>query len=351
MQTCMPTILIYASLIVIFCFTPLNNAEASERWTTCGNLQPKYNRTACPLDSATCCMQKWMPSDGNWGCCPYPNAVCCSNGYTCCPKGTTCHDIRGKDWAVVTKCIGENIKNNITSDPDLGLGAQVCKSGGPLPLSSTKKNIVIMGDSVSIGYYPFIKSALSSIALVQHSPWDQHDGGVEETEYGWRCLKYLLRAPTGTFIAPDILYFNWGLHNLILNVNNTIPGQSGPVSAYAPYLEKIVSRLIELYGPKSNTNTKLIFGISSPMICNKEVDDIVKNNNANAESIMLKYNITTINLHEAIVNKCGPVPQSQCFGEPDCFCPHCPANNGRGYQWLADTAITPVFKKILLQHK
>ena len=84
-----------------------------------------------------------------------------------------------------------------------------------------------MGDSVSIGYYPFIKSALSSIALVQHSPWDQHDGGVEETEYGWRCLKYLLRAPTGTFIAPDILYFNWGLHNLILNVNNTIPGQSG----------------------------------------------------------------------------------------------------------------------------
>ena len=54
-----------------------------------------------PLESATCCTQKWMPSDGMWGCCPYPNAVCCSNGYNCCPAGTKCQDIRGKQGLVV----------------------------------------------------------------------------------------------------------------------------------------------------------------------------------------------------------------------------------------------------------
>ena len=341
--------------------------QKNENWQTCGNLKQQYNRTACPLESATCCTQKWMPSDGTWGCCPYPNAVCCSNGYNCCPAGTKCQDIRGQQWGVVTKCIsadnnkqlivggGKNkissdkINNNIDNDdPDFGLAAQVCKSGGPLPLSTTKKNIVIMGDSVSIGYYPFIKESMADVALVQHSPWDQRDGGVEETEYGWRCLEYLLRPPTGTFIVPDILYFNWGLHNISPNLNQTIPGQSGPPSAYAPYLEKIVNRLDELYGPKSNTKTKLIFGITSPMICSKETDDIVQANNIDAESIMSKYNITTVNLHKAIVNKCGPAPQVECFGETNCFCPHCPANGGRGYKWLANTVIVPVLEEFLL---
>jgi hypothetical protein len=60
--------------------------ECSTPWTTCGALAPQLNRTACPLDQATCCTQQWMPSDGNWGCCPYPDAVCCPNGFTCCPS-------------------------------------------------------------------------------------------------------------------------------------------------------------------------------------------------------------------------------------------------------------------------
>ena len=88
-------------------------------------------------------------------------------------------------------------------DPDAGLGAQVCKTGGPLPFvaDGSKKNVVIMGDSVSIGYAPFVGTALADVALTQHSPWGG-DGGAEETEYGWRCLEYLLRAPDGTPQVP-----------------------------------------------------------------------------------------------------------------------------------------------------
>ena len=51
---------------------------------------------------------------------------------------------------------------------------------------------------------------------------------------------HLLRSPSGVAQIPDVLYFNWGLHNVN---NETVPGQSGPISAYAPYLEKIVGRL------------------------------------------------------------------------------------------------------------
>ena len=39
----------------------------------------------CP-DKSTCCKLK----SGEWGCCPLPKAVCCSDGEHCCPHGYTC---------------------------------------------------------------------------------------------------------------------------------------------------------------------------------------------------------------------------------------------------------------------
>mmetsp|Transcript_44407 Transcript_44407/g.61757 ORF Transcript_44407/g.61757 Transcript_44407/m.61757 type:complete len:97 (+) Transcript_44407:59-349(+) len=35
--------------------------------------------------SQTCCQ-----GQGGVGCCPYQNAVCCSDGVHCCPNGYTC---------------------------------------------------------------------------------------------------------------------------------------------------------------------------------------------------------------------------------------------------------------------
>ncbi|XP_054750763.2 uncharacterized protein ZC84.1-like isoform X1 [Lytechinus pictus] len=42
-------------------------------------------RSECP-DGNTCCKL----SSGQYGCCPLPNAVCCSDGQHCCPSGYTC---------------------------------------------------------------------------------------------------------------------------------------------------------------------------------------------------------------------------------------------------------------------
>lgn len=54
----------------------------------CPNANPSlhysaWNTTACPAD-ATCCPSLFSVSQV--GCCPLPNAVCCSNGYACCPQ-------------------------------------------------------------------------------------------------------------------------------------------------------------------------------------------------------------------------------------------------------------------------
>lgn len=41
--------------------------------------------TTCP-GSTTCCRL----ASGDWGCCPYPQAVCCPDGVHCCPGGYIC---------------------------------------------------------------------------------------------------------------------------------------------------------------------------------------------------------------------------------------------------------------------
>ncbi|XP_073799714.1 granulin a isoform X12 [Danio rerio] len=61
----------------------------------------KCNAThGCP-ESSTCCKN----IAGEWGCCPFSQAVCCSDGFHCCPQGTTC------DFVTLT------CKSNSTSVP------------------------------------------------------------------------------------------------------------------------------------------------------------------------------------------------------------------------------------------
>ena len=44
----------------------------------------------CPAGN-TCCRL----SSGGYGCCPLPNAVCCSDGKHCCPEGDICDVSQG----------------------------------------------------------------------------------------------------------------------------------------------------------------------------------------------------------------------------------------------------------------
>ncbi len=308
-------------------------------WKTCGGLSNAYNRTACPIATQTCAPQAWEPADENWGCCPFPNAVSCSN-FTCCPEGSKCIN-SGSGWNTVSRC-SPVVFGGVT-----GLGDQVCKTGPPLPLSTTGRNVLIIGDSVSIGYTPFVAQIMAHEAVaVQHSPWGG-DGGAEETQYGYRCIDNLLRAPDGTPLSPDLIMFNWGLHNS-LSGNKTsgfVPGQSGPPSAYAPYLRKIVQFL---RNSPALSRTKLLFAITTPMLCDAGIDAIQRDLNGEAREIMQQNGIPTVDLHAAVTQKCGPVPQDECFGSKGCYCPHCPANGGVGYSWLANSTIVPAIRKLLL---
>lgn len=291
--------------------------------------------TACDAN-ATCCKHPF--SNSNLGCCPLgPNAVCC-NGFTCCPEGTTCQD-SGEGYSVTTKCVDKDssvFKQN---------GLQICKPGPALPLSLDQRNCLVIGDSVSIGYTPFLSDLLNMTAggcNVQHSPY-AGDGGVEETAYGLQCLEYFLHGSDGTEILKhvDLIYFNWGLHNLVPDGGAVVAGQSGHQSEYLPALQKIVSKLV---AARTKFGVKFLFGLTSPEMCDAAMDKVVQDLNSQAATLMAQEHIPIVDLHAAVVKKCGKPPQVSCLGETGGGCPHYSSD---GYKWIANSTLAPAFLQLL----
>lgn len=48
------------------------------------------DHSQCPTAGAACCRQY----SGRYGCCAYPQNVCCDDGIHCCPVGTVCDQLR-----------------------------------------------------------------------------------------------------------------------------------------------------------------------------------------------------------------------------------------------------------------
>ena len=133
-----------------------------------------------------------------------------------------------------------------------------------------------------------------------------------------------------------------GLHDGPLG-NATVPGQAGLPNVYSSQLEQITAKL-KLTLP----NTKFLFALTSPSLCDPIGDGCVVNLNNQASKIMEKYDIPTINPHTAIINECGPAPQIECWNVTKCFCPHCArGGENEGYDWLAKTLIVPALKNLL----
>lgn len=146
-------------------------------------------------------------------------------------------------------------------------------------------------------------------------------------------------APCRTQYSQSSTTSNWGLHDGPLE-NSTVPGQYGLPDVYAAQLEVITKNLID-----AQPQAKLLFALTSPYMCAAQNDGCVVNLNNQAAAIMAKYKIPTINLHDAVVEQCGPPPQKACFNATGCFCPHCAG--GAGYNFLTDKVIVPAITRLL----
>ena len=128
-----------------------------------------WNAAKCPA-SATCAPM--MFSATRTGCCPWPNATACAGSLECCPAGTACVATGNSPpyGAGTYMCLDAARGANVS------VSKAPCKPGPSAPMNATLKNVLIIGDSVSIGYLGWVAYLLQDIALVQHAPWEYLPG-------------------------------------------------------------------------------------------------------------------------------------------------------------------------------
>ncbi|MFH1023032.1 MAG: GDSL-type esterase/lipase family protein [Planctomycetota bacterium] len=98
------------------------------------------------------------------------------------------------------------------------------------------KHILLLGDSIRMGYEPHVRERLADIAAVR-SP--QKNGG--NTRF---CLEHLDAWLAGP--APDVIHVNVGLHDLGRDRGN--PANRVPSDEYARNLREIFARLVRVGG-------------------------------------------------------------------------------------------------------
>lgn len=156
----------------------------------------------------------------------------------------------------------------------------------------------------------FLRPCLLLFAhALQHAPWDTSDGGAEESEYFDQCLEYWLAHPSGLPYVPDVIWFNNGMHNVMINGTGT-PGQGGNASSYGPFLASATARLVAW---ASANRVKLLYAWTTPYLNSASQDAIITGLlNPAAAEIMTAAGIPQIDLHKAITDKCGLAPQARC---------------------------------------
>ena len=159
--------------------------------------------------------------------------------------------------------------------------------------NNRKPNILIIGDSISIGYTPLVENYFVDKAIISHNPGNaQHTGtGLDKIEEWIGSGKW------------DIIQFNWGLWDLCYrHPDSKVQGKRDKVNGKITYsvddykynLDSIVSILEE------KTDAKLIF-VTTTYVPEDEAgrytDDAIKYNDA-AKMVMKKHGVIVNDIYE-----------------------------------------------------
>ena len=188
----------------------------------------------------------------------------------------------------------------------------------PKPASHGPR-VLIIGDSISMGYTPFVKEMMKGKAYIEH-PKDN----CQATVVGLEKLDKWLGSEKW-----EVIHFNFGLHDLkyIKDTKGTIDGTASgrqwvPVDQYEKNLEQIVSRL-------EKTGAKLIWANTTPVPAGstgRVQGDEIKYNEA-AARVMTAHHIPTDDLHAIVV------------AHPDLQLPKNVHFTKAGYQALAESVV------------
>jgi len=215
-----------------------------------------------------------------------------------------------------------------------------CCGPGPTTISATKKNVLIVGDSVSGGYIHYVKAALANVSNVQHGPDNTGGGMADNAAYGALCSNHFVRTPHYTLPPWDVITFNYGLHDGA----DTNASYSANLASVADTMVETANHTAYVSGGSFKAARLIYFLTTIPGGANSvpgepvsPTDKRVIELNALAKVIMTERNITTVDLYKTMT-QCG----AACAG---CK-PHCPPS---GYEYLVSKAIVPSILKALAE--
>jgi lysophospholipase L1-like esterase len=214
---------------------------------------------------------------------------------------------------------------------------RICRAGPLSPNStSTKKNVLIIGDSVSLGAFDpkrgNLPSYFQNIATLEHAPWSD-DGGALDSKYAMDTTVRMKGAGigppwlpgadipprygdgclNGTFLSSatqeptkyDLISFNFGIHDVDYGGardNDAYQEEWVPLKTYESNIRAIKKTL-------QATNAIVVFQASTPVPYNLTTNQRILDYNAAAKAVMAEEPAASYNdLYGTIVAICGNPP-------------------------------------------
>lgn len=128
------------------------------------------------------------------------------------------------------------------------------KQPAAAPVDPKLPNVLIIGDSISLGYTPFVLAELRGKAHVIHAP-----GNNAGTTLGMEKIDAWLKGPKW-----DVIHFNWGLHDLKHVKAGTGAASDDPSDPRQAEIEKYGENLRALVAKLKATGARLVFATTTP---------------------------------------------------------------------------------------
>jgi lysophospholipase L1-like esterase len=166
------------------------------------------------------------------------------------------------------------VTDNVYSPGDRGPHRALCH----VPEDPSLPRVLLIGDSISMGYTEYSRELLKGKANLQRIPWN---GG--DTNYGLERLDEAIGD-----VKWDVIHFNFGLHDLRYGEGQ----HQVPIDQYEKNLRKLVRRL-------NRSGAKLIWASTTPVpegAQDRRPGDAAKYN-AVAKKVMDKRRVPINDLH------------------------------------------------------
>ncbi|QGY46244.1 SGNH/GDSL hydrolase family protein [Maribellus comscasis] len=168
-------------------------------------------------------------------------------------------------------------------------------------LNNQLPNVLILGDSISIGYTPFVKELLENRANVFRPVFD--DGKPENCAGTTKGVQNIERWLGDT--KWDVIHFNFGLHDIKHVDPVTGENSSNPDHPHQADLKQYKKNLKDIVKKLKASNAKLVYATTTPYPDKTNgplrKPGMPKKYNEVAEKIMKKNDITIDNLYDFVL--------------------------------------------------